>query len=316
MMNPNYWHPMPLVGTRTGAARRLRPDGGADRSDTVLVPLVDGRAADRVIELGVDVAADRDDGVLVVLAVAKPGLPPGDRTLAKAESERELGRRVRRAKQYGGASVTVEGELRMGRRRDAMVTDAAARRDVDVLVIERPRDASRAGGLLRSTVDVVVDEAGCDVVVASRPDRIDALASILVAVAGGPHSGLAIDVGRAIAGAHDGWLDVFHVVEDGPDGDATPEPARVVEAAEDRLGGFERADTWLHDADDAADAIIEQSRYYDMTIVGEPRKGRLREFVYGSTTASVERAVDVPVLVVRRSDARRSWTERWLAKGT
>lgn len=155
---------------------------------------------------------------------------------------------------------------------------------------------------------------------AARPDRVS---SILVAVGPGPHSGATVDVAREIAGATDAWLELFHVVPtdgalaDGPasadgsdagsDGDA-PDPGdgddyaatgeRLLDAARDRLGGFDRADRWLVEDRSAAAAIVEQSPYYDLVVVGAPTTGTVGRFVFGSTTDTVIDDAEVPVVVV------------------
>lgn len=316
MRNRDYRCDMPTAGARRGRRRSLWVDGGRDGPGTVLVPVVDGDATDRVLELAVDVARSGRDDVLVLLTVEKPRQTPAELLVAESDDDRRLGQHVRHAAAYGESRVPVGGTLRTGSNRGVIVNDAVDRYEADTVVVEGPQHADGVAALRRSAVDVIVDGADCDVVVASRADRLDAVASILLAVAGGPHSGLAIDVARAVAEAHDAWIEVFHVSESGAGTDDGPPPARIVEAADERLGEFERSDTWVYEADDAAEAIVEQSEFHDVTVLGTPQKGRLRQFVDGSTTGSVERGADVPVLTVRQRDARRSWTGRWLAKGT
>ena len=152
---------------------------------------------------------------------------------------------------------------------------------------------------------------------AARPDRVS---SVLVAVGPGPHSGATVDVAREIAAATDAWLELFHVVpsdaalaDAGPDGGASGTAVadgdsdasdyavageRLLDAAEDRLGGFERADRWLVEDRTAAGAVVEQSAYYDLVVVGAPTTGTVGRFVFGSTTDTVVGDAEVPVVVV------------------
>ncbi|QAU12330.1 universal stress protein [Halorubrum sp. BOL3-1] len=154
---------------------------------------------------------------------------------------------------------------------------------------------------------------------AGRPDRVS---SVLVAVGPGPHSGATVDVARGIAAATDAWLELFHVVpsdaaladaesgdDDGTTADAdTPGDAddadyatageRLLDAAESRLSGFDRADRWLVEDRTAAGAVVEQSPYYDLVVVGAPTTGTVGRFVFGSTTDTVVGDAEVPVVVV------------------
>ena len=149
---------------------------------------------------------------------------------------------------------------------------------------------------------------------ATRPDRVS---SVLVAVGPGPHSGATVDVGRRIAEATDAWLELFHVVpseealaggdavETGgsagsDDYEATGE--RLLDAARDRLGEFDRVDRWLVEDRTAASAIVEQSPYYDLVVVGAPTTGAVGRFVFGSTTDTVVDEAAVPVVVVEAAD--------------
>ncbi|WP_434522306.1 universal stress protein [Halorubrum sp. AS12] len=181
-----------------------------------------------------------------------------------------------------------------------------------------------------SVIGPAVDDAG-DVAAAAdvslngadRAERPDRVSSVLVAVGPGPHSGATVDVAREIAAATDAWLELFHVVpsdaalaDAGPDEDAsgTAAPAdgpgdadgtdyvaageRLLDAAEDRLGGFDRADRWLVEDRTAAGAVVEQSPYYDLVVVGAPTTGTVGRFVFGSTTDTVVGDAEVPVVVV------------------
>ena len=149
---------------------------------------------------------------------------------------------------------------------------------------------------------------------ATRPDRVS---SILVAVGAGPHTGATVDVAREIADATGSWLELFHVVPSDEalvDGDATAvddadsdEYAaagdRLLSAARDRLGGFDRVDRWLVEDRTAAGAIVEQSPYYDLVVVGAPTTGAVGRFVFGSTTDTVIDDAEVPVVVVEADGA-------------
>lgn len=159
---------------------------------------------------------------------------------------------------------------------------------------------------------------------ATRPDRV---ASILVGVGTGPHSGATVDVARDIADATDAWLELFHVVPSdaaSADGTATSaadegrdsdrgEPSasgddyvetgeQLLSAAQGRLGGFDRVDRWLVEDQTAADAIVEQSLYYDLVLVGAPTTGTVGRFVFGSTTDTVINDSKVPVVVVEAAE--------------
>lgn len=176
--------------------------------------------------------------------------------------------------------------------------------------------ASRHGsGMDAPRLQASVDEAATTIPTVSRATvrNLDAvegasrIASILVAVGPGPHSGATVDLGRRLAETTDAWLDLFHVVTDGsvPDEDAEPTAATgttLLATARDRIEGFERADRFLLEGDSAGTVIAEQSPYYDLVVVGAPTTGTVGRFVLGCTTDTVVEDAAVPVVVVETDE--------------
>jgi nucleotide-binding universal stress UspA family protein len=172
------------------------------------------------------------------------------------------------------------------------------RHDADTLVL--PGRAESGSGLLhRGLAERLALHADCDVVTVSGECGYERVPSILLAVSGGPHSGLATDVAGRVAADCDAWVDVFHVVEE----DASPDRRRraeaTVEAAARRIGRPDSTSTRIMAAESAAEAIITQSGYYGLTVVGAPTKGRLRRFLGGSTNRTVRDNARSVVLSVR-----------------
>lgn len=170
------------------------------------------------------------------------------------------------------------------------------RQDIDTLVLP---GRAEAGLLRQGLAERLALYADCDVVSVSGECGYERVPSILLAVAGGPHSGLATDVAGHVAVDCDAWVDVFHVVEE----NASPERRRRaeahVEAAARRIDRPESTSTRIVEAGSAAEAIITQSGYYGLTVVGAPTKGRLRRFLGGSTNRTVRDNARSVVLSVR-----------------
>ncbi|MFC4552703.1 MULTISPECIES: universal stress protein [Halorussus] len=173
------------------------------------------------------------------------------------------------------------------------VSAAAATADVDALVV--PGD--RAGGLLRgSFAERLAQAVDCDVVTVNGPSGYEGVPSILLAVSGGPHSGVATDVARRVAADCDAWVDVLRVVEENASERERREAEELVESAYRRLDRPESTSKWILEAEDATEAIVEQSAYYGLTVIGAPTKGRLRRFVSGSTSRTVRDNAESVVL--------------------
>lgn len=299
--------------TRTAGplAERFSGVGSAtDEARHVLVPLVDGQQS-HIRELALALGSRRETPIQFLRPVLYPEKTPLNLPESTLDDDyRAVETSVRRVTNEPGVDVEAEGQVCLGRTVERVVSHAAARSDVDALVLQRSGD-----GFLNAVRGDVADRLAAgvdaDAVVSNGRGSLDRVASVLVPVAGGPHSGLAVDVGRAVAEFNDAWVELFHVV--GADADrADRERGRAyLDAARDRLSGYEQVDTWLYEADDPTAAIVEQTRYYDATVLGAPVKSRLRRFVAGSTTVDVRSSVSGPVLTVHRS-GNASWVDRWL----
>ena len=184
--------------------------------------------------------------------------------------------------------------------RDAVkgVLCAVRARDVDTLVIP---SGARTGRLRKEVTERIAAHTAADVVVVNGRAGFEPPPSILLPVAGGPHSGLAADVATTIATDCNAWIDILHVTDE----DAPPHKREQAESLVDdvyhRIARPESTTTWVHEATDIAEAIVEQSRYYGLTIIGAPTKGRLRQFIFGSTNTSVRKDAASVVLSVRNN---------------
>jgi nucleotide-binding universal stress UspA family protein len=201
----------------------------------------------------------------------------------------------------------VEYETRFLERPPAITTewvaDVVKRFDISVIFDLRDRQSVLGGGELALTT-------GCTHVTVTTGTDVESLSSCLVPVAEGPHLDETLDVARTIGESHDAWLDLFHVEDDDPQA----ETDALFDYCADHLGDFDAFDTWQYEGWSPAQAIVEQSSYYDATVIAAPRKGRVREFVDGSTTEVVQSLCENSVVTVRSGNADCSRFDRWLGE--
>lgn len=188
----------------------------------------------------------------------------------------------------GGGEPTVEEAGTGGTTGHPSVVDTAS---LDTVVHGAAAETPTAGRATFKNEDRV-----------ERPNRV---ASILVAVGAGPHSGATVDVAKRLAEATEAWLELFHVTPGESATDATnppPDGQALLTAARERVAEFERADRFLVEGESAAAAIAEQSAYYDLVVVGATTTGTVGRFVFGCTTDAVVDDAAVPVVVVESDE--------------
>lgn len=195
---------------------------------------------------------------------------------------------------------TTERSMTLDAREFARRTESLVNtHDIDTLVL----GASHAEWVRRSPVERLAGRVSCDVVIHNGRPMPDTVSSVLLAFAGGPHSGVATDVAGDVAAAFDAWVDVLHVVEPSAGPDDLARADASLDAALARLAHHDDSDRWRLEAEDTTEALIEQSQYYDLLVLGMPTKSRLRQLIFGSTVRAVRNDGHSAVLVVQNGEA-------------
>lgn len=262
----------------------------------ILVPLLASKVPVVTDQLRVGAALARSTGasLRVLDPLAGAGEPPAERDgdLTDEAEDRLVEWAIDRV------SAPSRGGLLDTRTLIRRVLDAVAAGGVDTLVVP---SGSASGVVRRGITDRLALHADCDVITVNGRPGYGRVPSILLAVAGGPHSGLATDVAARVAGQNDAWVDVLNVVPEDPTPRVRDEANDLVEATARRIGRPDSTATWVLEGDDPSAAIVEQSSYYGLTVVGAPSSGRLRRFISGSTNRSIRSNAHSVVISARSS---------------
>jgi nucleotide-binding universal stress UspA family protein len=286
----------------------------ADDADRVLLPVVGSLQSRWLPTLAGALAADKEGDLFVATVVSVPEQTPPSLTGRPLERHRDQLEGSLETVSEAATETPVTGVVRVGIGSVPVIAGVVREYGVSTVVLgdgdrSQPRFPYR-----RSAVERLRSKASCRVVLADDGVRSTDCSAILVPVAGGPHVDAVVDVARAIAEPHDAWIELLHVLEPDAGTDRRERAHRLLESSASRLDG-EQWDTWLLEAEDVAEAIIEQSTYYDATVLGGPRKGRLRRFVFGSTTSTVQDRAESAVLTVWAEREPAGRLGRWLGDG-
>lgn len=189
----------------------------------------------------------------------------------------------------------------IGRSTPSHVVEAVRTHDIDLVAAQCGGGIESARQIRRPLAERIAAAVPCDAVVVNGSTRVEQIASILLPIAGGPHSGVAADVAKMLSMQEDAWVDIL-TIDDGTIGNGPKGPRTLLNNATQRLAELESVDTWLIESDDVPSTIVEQSRYYDLTVLGAPAKGRLKQFIFGSTTHEIRTGIDSAALMVRNFD--------------
>ncbi|SDJ90972.1 universal stress protein [Natronorubrum texcoconense] len=287
-------------------------DETSDTDGTLLVPIANAETVDRQLETAIDIATDRSYRIFLVYVLEVPpqlSLQDGRRYLLEDDVEKLLAEATARIESRG---VPAESRIRLARGVARGIVGAVEKYDVDAVLMGWRGRPPRRDVILGSHVDKVLRNADCDVLVqrikTPRPDDVD---SVLVPVAGGPHSGFAAETAASIARRHDASVTLLHLREsDDPDRSREDAQALLAEAAAefDDLE-VERA---LVESETVAGTITDWTTRHDVTVLGVSRGGLLQRALLGTVSEAVGRHAAGTVILVKRYDPVPSRLRRLL----
>ncbi|WP_114577039.1 universal stress protein [Saliphagus sp. LR7] len=266
----------------------------------VLVPVANPETAERLLDTAIDLARDRDLSILVLTVVEVPMQLPLERAREAMDVESEEAVVTDARDLAAEAGVPATGRLRFGRDVAGGVVSVAEREEVEAILVGwrgRPR---RREVVLGSYIDEILSEAPCDVLV-KRIDRAsDAVDSILVPVAGGPHTEYAAEVAGSIAREHGARVELVTVVGD-EDEERMAEARELLTQTSAALGAVESVEETVL-VGDVVSEIVERGRErgHDVTVLGATRGGFLRRVLVGDVPEAIARESEGAVIMARR----------------
>lgn len=286
------------------------PGDGSEHPQPRYLFAVDTDHADDILPLVCDLITDADADLYIGSPVTLPEQTPLEMPDPRQQGQRRAAEFVFEAKQQCSDAPSIEQVVKTGHERASILQGFVDTYDISTLITEdRPQSGIRSILGLEAVDETAVD--GCDTIIVTRIEQLGMIDSVVVPVARGPHSGLAIDIGLAIARQNDATLNLLHVYDTTDEGGRT-EGDEVLDTSMERVGDYPDADRTLREASDVPDEIIEYTQPYDITVLGAPREGRLRQFILGTIPDDVSAQVDGTVLTAHRGGADESWLDTWI----
>jgi len=282
-----------------------------DRDYQVLVPIANPNHVGQLMRTATDLAAQEGGEVLVMNIITLPEQTPLSRGYQYVENRREILEQARTHADDRG--VPFSGTIRIAHHPGDAIINTVEQHDSDAVLMGWSGTGSRRRDIvLGSTVDEVVREASCDVLVESIGREADGrVESILLPTAGGPHAAFAAQVATAIARTEDATVTVLHVVGSDPDPVARGEAETLV-AETAALFDDVATQTAVLEADDVVGTVVEETGDHDLTVIGATREGLLQELIFGAIPETIAKRAQNTVIMAKRQRGITSRVRRWL----
>lgn len=282
-------------------------DGSESNRPRYLFP-IDGDHPRDVLEIVCDLVADADADLVLAAPVTEGNNSSGGRVNARLEADRQVAKLIWQAKETCRGDPSIERVVRDGKNRERILEEVVDAFSVSTIVTE-----DRPGSGLSSFLHSEGNNGGsfsrnCDSITVTGIEYLDSIDSVLVLIAGGPHSGMAIDIGLALARENDASLELLHVHE--PGDEARNAGELILERGMDRVADYGNADGSLRESTDDQQTILDRTSSADVTVLGAPREGVLRRFVFGTVPDEVVARADRTILTAHRGGVSDSWLDR------
>lgn len=275
------------------------PDGGS--APNVLLPVRTACLSDTAIKIAGALAQTQPSTLHVLSPIILPTPAPLDAPEQIMAPRRALIRKTIQQVEELAPDNTLHGIVRTGRGVTQVLIDTIKEQNIGTIIIDESQYHYSCCSLRRTAIDILTARTDCDVIVVNERANYADLASLLVPVAGGPHSASAVAVGYALSQTTDAWVDLLHILDEGASDQQRNRAKEFLLAKANQFNDFERISTWIVTAGDVEGAIIEHSQYYDATIIGAPQKSRLRRFVFSSPTADIYQGTQNTVIVTQKA---------------
>jgi nucleotide-binding universal stress UspA family protein len=276
---------------RSDPKKQLRASGGETPSQYVLFPIFESHDK-QTFEIVQDIAEGSGMALLVLDLLDSDS----DRT----KDARKVAGSLLNSKLDDDHNIEIKTLYKETTDPLESVITVARNHDTRLIVFDEHTPDSLVSPITADVPGRISDDVPCDVVTVEQI-RDNEPASILVPISGGLHSPLGVVVAGAIARSVSAEMTLFFVST--PDQE-TDTAENHFESAHDRLPAGISVETRQVTNKEVVDAIVEESDQYDMTVIGEPDRSRLRRILFGSLTEEVSQEVTNTLLVCRRSSGQ------------
>jgi basic amino acid/polyamine antiporter, APA family len=160
---------------------------------------------------------------------------------------------------------------------------------------------------LGSTIDYIMERAHCNVLIL-KGCGYKAYQRILVPVAGGPNGAFAIETASILAERDKGSVTAFMV-----NADKNSSIRDLPELNKNyRQINFKRIQTKHVDAPDVSQAILDETKEYDLVVIGATRDPLLRQVTKESISHTVAKKCRKPLIIAKAPTRIQSWISRWI----
>ncbi len=188
------------------------------------------------------------------------------------------------------------------------ILNAVKEKRINMLIMGWHGKPRSYGFRLGSTVDFIIERAPCNIAILKGCGNRE-FKRILVPMGGGPNSIFAFKIASILAEKDDGKIVVFTVNDQRKK--ISPGQSFQIDKEKDIIN-LDRVETKKVTSSDVVEAILTESRNYDLVILGSTRDSFIYQITRDSISNAVAERCKKPLIIAKASGGIRSWIKRWI----
>ncbi|MCK5172183.1 MAG: universal stress protein, partial [Planctomycetes bacterium] len=232
----------------------------------------------------------------VALTDAKKYMTPGKEALMEAMLSLSL-------------HFTISTTIRYCRNIARGIVSAIRQKKTQMLVLGWHGKSSKGIFNLGATVDPIIEQTPCDVVVMKDCSGNKTFENVLVPVAGGPNSAFALEIATIMAETENSTITAFTVDRGNEAFDIDQFLDVQAEQLSIRRARFKSKTV---KAKSTVLAILKESREHDLVVLGTTNKPMLVQMARQSLPEKIACRCKTPLVMVKKGQGVRSWIKRWI----
>jgi len=288
----------------------FRPrERAVEAAHRVLVPLAPGDRQSRLIKLAVALAGDEESAEVIPLRVITlPAQVPLREGAKMAEGVESVFSWSLGAEDTGSATLTPI--TRVARSVSQGIIDTAVEEKCDLILLSWEGYSDRKGLVLGPTLDPVVENAPCDVIVV-KGDGHAQVNSILLPTSGGPHASIAARLALRLARPYGAQVTVLYVCREGSTAEDREHGREMIARTVHGMGDEDLINAKVITAPGVVAGILAEAQEYDLMFLGASEEGLFDRVLFGTIPQRIARKSPVPVMIAKqRAPLPQFWLRR------
>jgi nucleotide-binding universal stress UspA family protein len=283
----------------SGYERIIRSD---DKTEyRLLVPVLNNAGLEdieRLVQTASLIVDDREGTILVLCLVTLPKQTPYESVANDADlvsESRETAEKLLRIATEQG--VSADALVCLTHQSAQSVLNIIDQYACDGVIMNISGDRTKRRRLLSgSTVEKIMARAECDVFVETTVADQAPIESIYLPVSDRLHSGIAAKTACVLARTSGARIDAVHFLSEQEFIDEYQQTDEIIQVA-DVLSTVEHTESTIILTEQVGEDIVTRSDEYDVTVLGAPTVGLLKQFVFGTVPDSVRQRENAVVMV-------------------